>query len=476
MPPNDDAQTRASALLALVRDWPRYERDRAAAFVAITETASVTVGVARASIWLRTLGHDGLVLSDLFRRDTSTHESGMILLAGDYPRYFEALEREETLAASDARTDPRTSEFLASYFDPLGIGALLDAPIRAGGQLVGVVCHEHVGGTREFSQLERAHAALLASLASLALELGDRTSQELVVREAHEIERAILEASREGIIATDEHGKVLAHNGRFLSMWGVEGEFVKRSERIDRIDALAARARDPQAFRVGVAAALEGNASEQPTEIALADGRILERVSRQLELPGRRGRVFAYRDVTEERRTVEALRANEARLAELATHDALTGLLNRGALLEALEAAVPGGGRREGDRSLGVLMIDLDQFKRVNDEHGHAAGDAVLRHFGGVLRARLRRGDVAGRYGGEEFVVAADVRDRETARALAEEIRLRARDGAAGVVPYRVSIGLALGPEDAATSEALLRVADERLYEAKRAGRDRVVG
>jgi diguanylate cyclase (GGDEF)-like protein len=471
----DDAQSRASALLALVRDWPRYERNREAAFAAITETASHTLGVARASIWLRAPDRDGLVLADLFRRGDGEHARGAVILASDYPAYFEALEREEIIAAADVRTDPRTAELRAPYLGPLDICALLDAPIRVGGEVVGVVCHEHVGDARHFTALECAHASLLASLASLSLELGERTSQELVVREAHEIERAILEASSEGIIATDEHGRVLAHNGRFLAIWGVEDGWLRASSREERISVLAARTRDPEAFRAGVNEVLEGDEPSLPVEVVLVDGRVLERMSRSLVLPGRRGRVFAYRDVTEERRTVEVLRANEVRLADLATHDALTGLLNRRALLEALGAGFPRGHRREGDSAIAVLMMDLDHFKRVNDEHGHAAGDAVLADFGEVLRGRLRRGDVAGRYGGEEFVVVAAVRDREAARLVAEDIRERVRSEGRGVVPYRVSIGVALAPDDASTAEAALRLADERLYEAKRAGRDRVV-
>ena len=471
----EDAQKRAAALLALVREWPRYERNREAAFAAITETAAVTLGVARASIWLRTPDREGLLLTDLFRADRQAHEHGSILLAKDFPRYFAALESEETLAVSDAAADPRTSEFRSTYLEPFSIGAMLDAPIRVGGNVVGVVCHEHVGAPRQFTQLECAHAALLASLASLALELGERTSQELVVREAHEIERAILEASTEGILATDTLGRVLAHNRRFLGMWRVDEDWLRKADRSERVAVLAQRTRDPQAFLAGVLTVIDRPDSEPPTEVVLADGRILERVSHPLVLPGRTGRVFAYRDVTEERRTVEVLRANELRLAELATHDALTGLLNRRALLEALDAAVPVGGRRESDRPVAVLMIDLDHFKRVNDEHGHAAGDAVLRDFGEALHTRIRRGDVAGRYGGEEFVVVATVRDREAGLVLAEQIRERARTGSPGVVPYRVSIGVALGPEDGTTPEALLRVADERLYTAKRAGRDRVL-
>jgi diguanylate cyclase (GGDEF)-like protein len=298
----------------------------------------------------------------------------------------------------------------------------------------------------------------------------------LASKRVHEIDHAILEASCEGILATDDQGRVLAHNQRFLSMWGVEEAWLRGSHPHERIEALAARTRDPAVFRADIMAALDEVESVPAKEVCLLDGRVLVRVCRDLVLPGRHGRVFAYRDVTDARREVVALRASEVRLGELATQDALTGLLNRRALLEALDGLLPSASRRVGDRPIAVLMIDLDEFKLVNDAHGHAAGDAVLRDFGEVLRGRLRRGDVAGRYGGEEFVVVASVRDRAAAQALAEEIRARAAGGASGVVPYRVSIGLALAPDDAATSEAVLGIADQRLYQAKREGRDRVVG
>jgi diguanylate cyclase (GGDEF)-like protein len=298
----------------------------------------------------------------------------------------------------------------------------------------------------------------------------------IVSKRAEEIDHAILEASCEGILATDDQGRVLAHNQRFLSMWGVEEAWLRRSQPHERIELLSSRTTDPAAFRAGILAALDDVESVPAEEVCLVDGRVLVRVCRDLVLPGRHGRVFAYRDVTDERREVVALRASEVRLGELATQDALTGLLNRRALAEALDGALEPLGRRCGDRPVAVLMIDLDEFKRVNDAHGHAAGDAVLRDFGEVLRARLRSGDVAGRYGGEEFVVVATVRDRAAAQALAEEIRARAAAPGRGVVPYCVSIGLALAPDDGVTSEAVLGLADERLYQAKREGRDRVVG
>jgi diguanylate cyclase (GGDEF)-like protein len=475
----EDAGSRGRALVALVREWPRFEHHRELAFRAITEAATVALDVPRASIWLLSADRDAIVCADAYVAATKTHTRGAVLRESDHPAYFEALEREDALAASDVRKDPRTRELRSAEPHPEGVEALLDAPIRVGGRLEGVVCHEHLGAERVFTDLECAHAALLSSLASLVLELGERRKHELAASEAFEVERAVLEATNEGIIATDQHGRVLACNGRFCELWGVDDAWAKTADRDTRVRTLAERTKDPAAFVGGVDALVGTDRDDVLTEITLADGRILERVSRPLALPGRIGRVFNYRDVTAERAALAKIVESEARMRELATHDALTGLLNRRALLPALDEALAHLSRPTSERRRGVaavLMMDLDHFKRVNDRHGHAAGDAVLQHFGHVLGDRLRRGDLVGRWGGEEFVALADVPDPGAARGVADEIRSLASRGDEGLPHYTVSIGLALGPADGVTATELLRVADQRLYDAKHAGRDRVVG
>ncbi|MGC2856808.1 diguanylate cyclase [Novispirillum sp. DQ9] len=148
-----------------------------------------------------------------------------------------------------------------------------------------------------------------------------------------------------------------------------------------------------------------------------------------------------------------------------ATRDPLTGTLNRRAfgLLAERQAAQA---VRTG-RSLSVLMMDLDHFKRINDQLGHAGGDAVLRHFVAVAREILRAEDSLCRFGGEEFVVLLP--DTDGTQALAAAERLRRTFAASG---HTVSIGIAaLAPTE--TVEDLLRRADASLYEAKRLGRDR---
>jgi diguanylate cyclase (GGDEF)-like protein len=124
-------------------------------------------------------------------------------------------------------------------------------------------------------------------------------------------------------------------------------------------------------------------------------------------------------------------------------------------------------------------MIDVDHFKKVNDTHGHAAGDEVLTRLSQILSEAARPVDVAARYGGEEFALILVETDKEAARAKADEIRQRfaRQEFEAGGVKFSVtmSVGVSTCTDDATTSAQLLRSADERLYKAKTGGRNRVV-
>ena len=158
--------------------------------------------------------------------------------------------------------------------------------------------------------------------------------------------------------------------------------------------------------------------------------------------------------------------------------DPLTGLFNRRYMEETLEREVRRAQRAV--RPMAVLMLDLDHFKRVNDEFGHDAGDALLRELGNLLLRNLRREDVACRYGGEEFVLVlpeASLADGERrAEELRDEIkRLRVSDKGRLLGPLTASFGMAAYPEHGLAGNLLLRAADTALYRAKREGRDRVV-
>ena len=134
------------------------------------EATSAAIDVERVSVWFLEAGGRKIRCADLFERGPRRHSSGVELHQKDFAPYFAALARERTIAAHDARRDPRTSCFTTSYLEPLGIGALLDVPIWQHGQMIGVVCHEHVGGPRTWNSDEETFAYLVANFVALALE------------------------------------------------------------------------------------------------------------------------------------------------------------------------------------------------------------------------------------------------------------------------------------------------------------------
>ncbi|MFP4056416.1 MAG: GGDEF domain-containing protein [Candidatus Brocadiia bacterium] len=182
-------------------------------------------------------------------------------------------------------------------------------------------------------------------------------------------------------------------------------------------------------------------------------------------------------DVTRRKEAEDALEEARRRLERLATTDGLTGLLNRRTVLERLETELTRCRRLA--LPLALVLLDVDHFKAVNDRHGHQAGDRVLAHVGRLLRAACRSYDLAGRYGGEEFILALPHADASQGRAAAERLRQRL---AAAPVPLgdgealavTASLGVAVAAEGVDTADALVAAADQALYKAKAAGRNRV--
>jgi diguanylate cyclase (GGDEF)-like protein len=177
-------------------------------------------------------------------------------------------------------------------------------------------------------------------------------------------------------------------------------------------------------------------------------------------------------------RLVEALKRARGDLEVLAQTDQLTGLLNRRGFDAAAHAALEAG--RAANRPVAVLTCDIDHFKKLNDSFGHGFGDKALLHVAEVLRRfALSRHLVAGRQGGDEFVILAPGIGRAEAAGIAESIRIACgkmplEDNAAGAI-LSVSIGVAVCAGSQASLSALMRRADVALYDAKRIGRNRVV-
>ena len=173
----------------------------------------------------------------------------------------------------------------------------------------------------------------------------------------------------------------------------------------------------------------------------------------------------------------EQLVSARERLRVEATHDSLTGLLNRMAILENLDRELARAARQR--RSpVALVMADIDHFKIINDTYGHLVGDAVLREVAERIQKAVRSYDVVGRYGGEEFLIVSPGCSGEEAAKQSERIR-EALSAQPLCLPDHsiqttMSFGIAMCGTNAADAQELLRLADESLYLAKRSGRDRV--
>lgn len=208
---------------------------------------------------------------------------------------------------------------------------------------------------------------------------------------------------------------------------------------------------------------------EQALAVGVDD--ILGKPAKPFELRLRVAALLRIRHLT------SALEAKTRELEAVARRDPLTGLANRRSLDERLALEVARA-RRYG-RPLGIVMLDIDNFKRVNDDHGHLVGDRLLEFVGGLLRSAVRPSDLACRYGGEEFVVLVSDTPAASAMVLAERLRaaFEAHSGdltAAGMQTISAGVSGTDVLIESPTADALLDTADRALYAAKRGGRNRV--
>jgi diguanylate cyclase (GGDEF)-like protein len=207
-------------------------------------------------------------------------------------------------------------------------------------------------------------------------------------------------------------------------------------------------------------------------EIGPLDGSVYEVLHAQIS-SALKGALLFREAQGQKRQLIES----QAILKELSIRDPLTGLHNRRYLEEVLNREIQQA--LDLQRSLGVIMIDIDHFKRFNDRYGHVAGDALLRQLSATFRNHIRGSDIACRFGGEEFVLVLPDASAEVTRERAEFLCKAARGLRVDVegqdaAMITLSLGVAVAPDHGACSEDLLKAADAAMYRAKDSGRDRV--
>ena len=289
--------------------------------------------------------------------------------------------------------------------------------------------------------------------------------------------RRLFEAAQDGILLLDATtGAITDVNPFLIKMLGYSRkEFVEK--KLWEVGAFKDVQASQQAFE-----ALQKNEYIRYEDLPLRakNGRLVdvEFVSNVYLVGGEKVIQCNIRDITERKQAQDALLKSQILLREQSVRDYLTGLFNRRYMEETLERELLRASRKH--ISLGIIMLDVDEFKQFNDTYGHAAGDEILRELGSLLLRQVRGEDVPCRYGGDEFILIMPDASGEVTRERAELICKYAEmfhlqfDGQS-LVPVTLSLGVAVFPENGSTSTEILRSVDAALYRAKHNGRGRVM-
>jgi diguanylate cyclase (GGDEF)-like protein/PAS domain S-box-containing protein len=491
---------RAGELLGPVRDLlGRLQRSQAlghgdteVALAQLTEASSQALGVARASVWRFNEDGSELLCLDLFEAAPHQHSRDAVLHAVDTPHYFEALRQERVISADEARSDPRTAEFAPHYLVDHGITSMLDAPIFLGGALVGVVCHEHVGGSRRWQPWEELVAGTFADFAALVLGAAERAEQaraleqyrlhleDLVAERTRQLQqsehnfRRLFEAAPVAMVllGLNEPARV-GGNAYALDMFAVSAAELAEVGP----DELWVNPADRRRLLAEVRA--RGSVDNFEAELRTRAGRPFwaDLAARIISIDGKPVMLYGIRDVTAQKHYADALRQSGEQMRVLAETDALTGLPNRRRALEQARLEIERAARY--GRPLSLAMLDMDHFKAINDRHGHLVGDEALRRVAATVRRELRAQDHVGRYGGEELIFIFPESPLEAARPVVERIRaavatLELPGEGGGAVPLTLSGGVVQWRKGESVDDAIRR-ADAALYTAKAGGRNRIV-
>lgn len=311
------------ALYELSVDETVTEGAFTAALETITETAADVLRTTRVSIWLFDESGEELRCVDRYDRRSGQHSIGGRLLAERYPAYFDAVESNRTFAVADARADPRTAALTESYLEPNGITSMLDAALRDGGDIIGVVCHEQVGEQREWTDDELGFVGNVADLVHRTFRREQRERN----RSRMEFRRSLLKAQQEsvqdGILVVGTEGEFVSYNERFKQLWAVPDAIFERGNGTEALEYARDVLEDPDAFFDLIDQLRANPTATSHDEIRLDSGRVLDVYSTPVvgEDGTRYGRLWRCRDITDRRE-----RERELELKTRAIDDAPIGI------------------------------------------------------------------------------------------------------------------------------------------------------
>ena len=416
-----------------------------------------------------------------------------LLKMGETPREVafcaHAIRQDKLLLVKDALMDARfgsnplvTGEPVIRFFAGVGLFTTDEEPI---GTLCVIDTSPRILAVEQTHALEVLGRQVGVRLESMmqrkALEqaLAERERASAGLRASEELFRAFMNASPFLSYIKDAAGRLLFYNRAFAQRFGVsEYAWLGRTD-----EQLWSRKLTKSVRTHDLEVMAGGRMVETEEQIRNADGTVSSLRSFKFPCHDSAGNMLlagvavdvsveVAHQVELERYHRELEEAND-QLRKLAVTDELTGLRNRRSFEERLVMEFSMARRRK--RELSVLLIDVDNFKTINDRWGHAAGDEVLRRLGMILRTTVRMPDLPARYGGEEFVVLLPESDEASAMGLARRVMQRVAAEDWDNEALTISVGMAAMNESLENGFQLVELADEALYAAKRAGKNRVM-
>ncbi|MCJ0971900.1 EAL domain-containing protein [Pseudomonas sp. PS1] len=426
----------------------------------ITRAASEAYGIARAAIWHVNGSHLQAIAA--YRRDTNSHEYPDALDMSVCPRYLDAIHSSRAIDVPNVVDDPRTQELVEPFFKPRGITSILDATIRVGGEVIGVLCLEHSGCARAWHTDEVAFAGELADQYAQVLANQQRLS---ATHTLHLFQRAV-EQSASAFILVDRDGVVDYVNPSFTSITQFTAEEV-RGRRLAELTALE----NLSELLFDTSSALVNSNSWQGEFRSRRKN--LEPYWGQLSISkvfGETGELTHYIGIYED---ITHSKLAQQHIERLAYTDNLTNLGNRPFFIRSIEERFA----RSASPKLCLLLVDIDNFKRINDSLGHQTGDKLLTSLARRLRNSLNRDSVLARFASNEFALLLDDMDLEEGHRLANQV-LRILDKPLFVdkqlITVSASLGLACAPLHGRDPETLMKHAGQALHKAKANGKNQV--
>ncbi|KFE46382.1 putative bifunctional diguanylate cyclase/phosphodiesterase [Pseudomonas syringae] len=425
----------------------------------ITKSACKIYDIACASIW--NLNDKCLEPIAEFRKATGEYRLPDVIDASPYPSYLEALHNSRAIDANDVQHDPRTRE-MAANLKPRDISAILDASIRIDGQVVGVLCLEQIGTPRPWQSDEIAFAGELADQFAQVINNHNRRTATSAL---HLFQRAV-EQSASAFLLVNCDGVVEYVNPSFTAITQYTTDEV-HGQKLSELPALEN---------------LNGLLQDANSGLAKSNSWQGEFKSRRKNLEPYWGQlsiskvygddrelthyIGIYEDVTQNKLA-------QQRIERLAYTDNLTNLGNRPAFIRNLDERFA----RDSDTPMSLLLVDIDNFKRINDSLGHQTGDKLLISLARRLRNTLNASDILARFASNEFAVLLDDASMEAGQLVATQV-LATLDKPMFVdnqlISVTGSVGLACAPLHGRDPQTLMKNAGLALHKAKANGKHQV--